>query len=125
MASECDSNAIRLLSFFIESASPYRDYFNEFCDDEHGYCGLYDYIADILTEDKKQTPENIANALTGIKTAIDSDEQVKSMFGHSIDLLTGLRYPDLVGMLIERYHEEIRQSRKGDIKTSTTKAKGD
>jgi len=110
MASAFDENVERVLSFFIELASHSRDYFNEFCDDEHGYCGLYDYVSSILTDKEKQTPENIVNALAGIKIAISFDEQVKAQFEHSIDRLTGLRYPVLVEKLLEKCRKDIHGS---------------
>jgi hypothetical protein len=124
MTSGCDPDVYRVLSFFIQFASHSQDYFNDFCDDEHGYCGLYDYVSGILADKEKQTPENILNALTGIKIAIDSDEQVKALFEHSVDKLTGFRYPVLVGMLLEKCMEEIRHRHKVDVDPSTHTAKG-
>lgn len=108
MTSARDANVKRVLSFFIELGSRSKDYLNEFCDDEHGYCGLYDYVEDILADKEKQTPENMVNALAGIKMAIDSDQQVKALFEHSIDKLTELRYPVLVGLLLEKCKAEMR-----------------
>jgi hypothetical protein len=92
----------RALRFFLELASHSKDYFNDFCDDENGYCGLYDYVEDILQDEERQTAENMLNALTGIKMAINSDERVKSFCLHSIDSITGLRYPALVDSLLEK-----------------------
>jgi hypothetical protein len=123
MTSACDPNVKRLLSFFLELASHLQDYFNDFCDDEHGYCGLYDYIGSILADKEKQTPENLVNALAGIKIAIDSDEQVKALFEHSIDKLTGLRYPVLIDMLIEKSMEDIRHCHKVNVDPSTLTGK--
>jgi hypothetical protein len=113
----------RVLSFFIELASHSQDYFNEFCDDEHGYCGLYDYVSGILVDKEKQTPENIVNALTGIEIAISFDERVKEQFEHSIDRLTGLRYPVLVDKLLEQCREEMRHGCKVEVSPSTYKGK--
>lgn len=123
MTSARDPDVKRVLSFFIELASHSQDYFNDFCDDEHGYCGLYDYVVSILADTEKQTPENIVNALTGIRIAIDSDEQVKALFEHTTDKLTGLRYPVIVGMLLEKCKEEFRHRHKVDVVPSTFTAK--
>jgi len=123
MAYAFDENVERVLSFFIELASHSQDYFNEFCDDEHGYCGLYDYVSSILVDKEKQTPENIVNALTGIEIAISFDERVKAQFEHSIDRLTGLRYPVLVDKLLEQCREEMRYGSKVEVNPSTYKGK--
>ncbi len=102
----------RALYFFIELASHSKDYFNDFCDDEHGYCGLFDYVENILEDEEKQTAENMMNALAGIKMAIDSDERVKAFFAHSIDTITGLRYPALVDFLLKG---NVGQGRKEEM----------
>jgi hypothetical protein len=102
MGSNSYAEEKRALRFFLELASHSKDYFNDFCDDEHGYCGLYDYVEDILGNEEIQTRENMANALTGIKMAIDSDEGVKNFCLHSIDTITGLRYPALVDFLLAK-----------------------
>jgi hypothetical protein len=102
MASNRYAEEKRALYFFMELASHSKDYFNDFCDDEHGYCGLYDYVESILVNEDKQTAENMANALVGIKMSIDSDDRVKAFFEHSIDTITGLRYPALVDFLLKR-----------------------
>lgn len=52
------------------------------------------------------------NALNVIKMAIDSDKQVKAFFKHSIDTLTGLRYPALVDFLLNKCMEEKNKERK-------------
>jgi hypothetical protein len=101
----------RVLYLFIELACHSKDYFNEFCDDEHGNCGLYDYVKTILEEKDEQTPENMANALTGIKVAMNSDERVKAFFEHSIDKVTGLRYPALVDFLLKKARNRGKKKR--------------
>ena len=99
----------RALRFFLQLASHSKDYFNDFCDDENGCCGLYDYVEDILQDEGRQTVENMLNALTGIKMAINSDVEVKTFCLHSIDSITGLRYPALVDFLLAKnsYSEMI------------------
>lgn len=57
MTPSCLPDVKRVLPFFIELASHSQDYFNDFCDDEHGYCGLYDYVESILADKEKQTSE--------------------------------------------------------------------
>jgi hypothetical protein len=101
----------RVLYLFIELACHSIDYFNEFCDDEHGYCGLYDYVENILEDEKMQTKENMMNALAGIKMAINSDERVKTFFEHTIDKLTGLRFPTLVDFMLKNARNTIKENR--------------
>jgi hypothetical protein len=102
MGSNSYAEEKRALRFFLELASHSKDYFNDFCDDENGYCGLYDYVEVILQDEVRQTPENMLNALTGIKMAINSDEGVKTFCLHSIDTITGLRYPALIDFLLSK-----------------------
>jgi hypothetical protein len=107
----------RVLYFFIELACHSKDYFNEFCDDEHGYCGLYDYVETILEDKDEQTAENMVNALTGIKMAINSDERVKAFFEHSIDKATGLRYPALIEFLLKKARKRGKKKRNPSLRS--------
>ena len=108
MAFNFNAEGKRVLCLFIELANHRKDYFNDFCDDENQNCRLYDYVENLLADEKRLRADEIANALTGIKMAISSDDHVKSIFEHSIDKLTGIRYPALVDLLLKKAGGENR-----------------
>jgi hypothetical protein len=99
---------VKVLCLFIELADR-KDYFNDFCDDENQNCRLYDYVENLLADEKRLRADEIAHALAGIKMAISSDHHIKSIFEHSIDKLTGLRYPALVDMLLKNAGENMNK----------------